>query len=193
MAIDHRQPIVIIFRCNFTRWVGAKSPYLIVKRRRMVHQLCLIKVLIQELHHLIPDFHPDTNIHSPNFRFHALFFAHMAEPVCAFPANCTDNFIPIVLLSRACGYADCPAAFHKHTLYHSHKFHFHAVVQQMLLKAHIDLIAFLCAKVPNGAFHQLQVGINRLPADFTDFFLLAYPIDIGVRAEFKVDFIRFMD
>ena len=92
MAVDHGKPAFIVFRSHFTGRVGTESPYLVIKSRRMVDQLRLVKVFIQKLHNLIPDFHPDTDIHGSRCGFYPDLLTFIPEPVSPFPAHCGYHF-----------------------------------------------------------------------------------------------------
>ena len=68
-----------------------------------------------------------------------------------------------------------------------------ARVLQMLLHFGINLIADLGAQMPDRAFDQLQIGVNRLRTDLPDFLLLVHAPDICRRAELQINIVRFTD
>ena len=81
--------------------------------------------------------------------------ADMGEPVRTLAANgsydlrCAEGFI-FVRYNTLYG-----IAVDQDVLYHGVKFHLNALSQQVLLKAGIDFVAFLCTQVTDGAFDEL--------------------------------------
>lgn len=64
MAIDDRKPVVIILGCDLAGWVRTEGTDLIIEGLRMIDHLCLIQILIQELHDLVPHLDPHANVYS---------------------------------------------------------------------------------------------------------------------------------
>ena len=68
MSVDYRQSVIVILCRHFPGRIRAEYPHLIVKGRRVVHQLCLVQLFVQLLHDLVADFHADADVHGAVFR-----------------------------------------------------------------------------------------------------------------------------
>ena len=191
MAVYYCQTVIVVFRGYLSGRIGTESSHFIIKGRRMVYQLGLIEILIQKFHHLIPDFHPDSNIHRTYFRLDILFPAHMAEPVCSFSSDGADNLCPVKCFPRVGNHACGSAVFHKNMFYHGTEFHFNSLLQQMFLQAHVNLVPLFCAQMADGTFYQFQIGIDGFTAYFPDFFLFSHTVNTGIRTEFQINLVGF--
>ena len=155
MAVYYCKAVFIVFGCYFTGRVAAEGAYLIVKGRGVVDQLGLIKVFVEEFHNLVADFNADADIHGSNLCLNVVVIADMGEPFRTLAANgsydlrCAEGFI-FVRYNTLYG-----IALDQDVLYHGVKFHLNALSQQVLLKAGIDFVAFLCTQVTDGAFDEL--------------------------------------
>ena len=67
------------------------------------------------------------------------------------------------------------------------------MLQQVLLDTQIELVCHFSAQVAYRAVNQLQVGIDRLLTDLTDLVRIAHTLDMGIRAELKVDLVGIVD
>jgi len=54
-------------------------------------------------------------------------------------------------------------------------------------------MGFFRAHVAYGAVHQLQAGLNCPAANYLGLFRVAHALDMGVRAEFKVNLIHIIN
>lgn len=59
----------------------------------------------------------------------------------------------------------------------------------MLLQLTVDLIAFFRSQMSDRTFYQFQIGIDRFPADLTDFLFLVKTIYIFISTEFQINII----
>ena len=192
MSVDNRQSLIVIFRCHFTGRIGAKYPNLIIEGRRIIDELRLIKLFIQLLHNLVPNFYPDAHVHRSNLRINAMALTQMGKPLGAFPAHTGNNLLRIVGFSLICDDALRPAIFNNNILNHRHKLNFHAGGDQMILKAGINLIPFLCSEMTDWTFNQFQICPNSLCPDTLNGLVIFQTINPLICAKFQIYFIRFV-
>ena len=184
MAVYHRQASLIVFRSHFPGRIGTEGTHLIIKGRRIENQLRLIQIFIQELHHFIPHFHTHADIHRTGRGGNTDLGTFVLKPVGALPSYRRYDFIRQIGVTLIRDNTCRAAVFHQDFLHHCVKHHLHAFFRKRVLQAGIDLIAFFRPQMPYGTFHQLQVGINGLSADFTDFLFLIHTVNPGVGSIF---------
>ena len=155
MSIDHCKPIVIIFCGYLAGWVGTECPHFIIKRGRMIYKFCLIQILVEEFHHLIPHFYPHANIHSPHFRLNLMFPTDPPKPFCTFSTDGTDNFLAIKSFPIFGNNSHSPTIFYQQILHHLLKSNLNALRQKVFLQTAVNLISLLGSQMPNRTFHQL--------------------------------------
>ena len=71
--------------------------------------------------------------------------------------------------------------------------HLHAVFLEIPLNGQIDGLGLFRTHVADGAVHQLQARLDSTLADFLPFLLVLQTLDVGVRTEFQIDFVRVVD
>ena len=120
----------------------------------MVNQLCLVKILVEELHHLIPDLHPDADIHGSRRGVDSDFAAFGVKPVCALPSDGRNDFAGVESLALIRLYSHSLTVFQKNFLHHGIEFQHHARVFQMMLQLLVNLVALFRSQMADGTFHQ---------------------------------------
>ena len=121
----------------------------------MVNQLGFIQIFVQELHHFIPHFHPDTNVHCAWGSLNADFLTFIFEPVGPLTPNSGHNLPGVINLSLVRADAHRPVAFHQDLFHHGVEFKLCSLLCKVMLELFINLIAFLGPQMADGAFHQL--------------------------------------
>ncbi len=155
MPIDNSKAALIIFCCHFSGRIGTEGSYLIIKSRRMIDQLGFIQIIIQILHDLISDLNTHTNIYGARRGLDPNLFAFILKPVSTFPSYCGYHFTAVVNISLIGSDANCLSILYQDLFHHSIKDQLCSLIHQMLLKLCIDLVAFLCSKVPDRALDKL--------------------------------------
>ena len=81
--------------------------------------------------------------------------ADMGEPVGAFAADGGHNFRRKVRLAVMSDYAAHGLVLNQDIFHHGIKFYGNIVLQKVILETGIDLVAFLCSQMADGALDQL--------------------------------------
>ncbi len=109
----------------------------------MVNQLRLIEIFVEELHHFVPHFHPDADVHGSRRGVNPDFTAFGVEPVGALPAHGGNDFTGIEVFAFIRPDSHGPALFQKNFLHHGIEFQHHARFFQMMLQFFVNFIPFL--------------------------------------------------
>ena len=193
MTVDDRQSAFVVLRCHFSGRIGAEGAHLIIERRRMEDQLGFVKIFVQELHDFIPNFHTHSYIHRPRCRLYADLTTLLTKPVSAFSSDGGDDGIRIEGISLHRGDPHRPSVLRQDILHHRFKEKVHPAVFQMPLESAVDPVSFFGSQMANGALYQLQIGIDRRLPNLSDFILSVDAVNILIRPEIQIDFIRFMN
>ena len=190
VTVYHRQMIVIVLRGDFSGRIRAEGAHLVVEGGGIVDQLCLVEILIEELHDLVPDFYAHADIHGSRLRLDAELLALSVQPVRAVSSDRYDHLGSVELFALFCeNTADLLVFSDQDLLHRAVEAHVDAGVRQMLLELLIDLVPFFRSQMADRTFHELEVGADRLGADLSDLLFLADAVDIGVRSELEIDLI----
>ena len=193
VSVDDRQIVIVIFRRYFSRRIGAECADFVIKGRRVIDQLGLVEILIEELHDLIPDFHTDADIHGARHGLDPELFALAVQPVRAVAADRHNDSWRVKLLVLFRLNAHGASITDQDRSDGIVETHVNARVLQMMLELFIDLVSLLGAEMADRALHKLQVCADRLGADLLDLLLLANTVHISIGTELEVDLIRSLD
>src|SRR5699024_4101768 len=134
MSVYHRQAVLIVLRGHLAGGVGTEGADLIVEGGGVVDQLGFIEILVEELHHLIPHFDTDADVHSSHLSLDTVVVADMGEPVGAFASDGGYNLGGVIGFIMIGDHALYLVSFDDNVLYNAVKFHGDALGQKMLLK-----------------------------------------------------------
>ena len=155
VAVDHGQSVLIVFGGHLAGGVGAEGAHLVVEGGGVVNQLGLVKVLVEELHDLVPDLHPHADVHGAHPGLDAVVVADVGEPVGALAADGGNYLGGVAGLVLVGDHALHLAVLNDDVLHHGVELHPDALGQQVLFQAGVYLVALLRAEMADGAFNQL--------------------------------------
>ncbi len=196
MSVDHRQIVVIVLLADEAAGVLAEGPDLVLEGLGPAHQLGLVEHPVHHLHDLVPDLHPDADVHSARGVGDVVLRAELLQPVRP-PAARGDDGVPGVNLEVLAPVGDRDAladvVLQDQVLALVAEENFHAVLLEIALDPQVDVVGLLRAHVADGAVHQLQSRLDGPLADLLPVLRVLQTLDVGVRAEVQVDLVRIVD
>ena len=155
MTIYDSQAVLIVFGSNLTGRVRTECADLIVEGRCVVYKLCLVEVLVEELHDLVADLNTDADVDGSDFGIDSVVIADVGEPVGAFTSDGGDDLICVVCLIFIGDNTLCGTVLDDDILDHGVEFHVDSVREKVFLQSCVDLITFLGSEVADRAFDEL--------------------------------------
>ncbi len=127
-----------------------------------------------------------------------IFCTERLQPVCAAPSRRHDHMrrFDALLLKLPFFRQDNTLAdifFHNQVCTAVAKQHLHTLIHQVFFNSAINMLRLFRTQMPDWAVHKLQPGMNRPFPDFTYLRRLAHALNVRVRPEFQIDFIRIMN
>ena len=155
MAVYDSQTVFIILGRNLTGRVRTEGTDFIVEGRCVVYKLCLVEVLVEELHDLVADLNTDADVDGSYFGIDSVVIADVGEPVGAFTSDGGDDLICVVCLIFIGDNTPCGTVLDDDILDHGVEFHVDSVGEKVFLQSCVNLIAFLRSEVADRTLDEL--------------------------------------
>ena len=155
MAVHDRQVVIVVLGRHLSGGVRAERADPVVKGGRVIHELCLVEVLVQVLHDLVPDLDAHADVHGAGRRLDAKLLALAVEPVGAVTSDSQDDLRRSKGLRLLCADACDLPILNQDLLHRIIKEHVDTGLCQVGLHLLIDLVADLGAEVPDRTLDEL--------------------------------------